>query len=245
MPTPPNRAVSRQPRILVDGLDMSGKTTLVDTLLEQLGAAEVPAIRHRGMLAPHHPLAKALEHLPLEHQYRSSGITAAYLLAFALDAALERFDPPHRGNAVLVQEGYVDRTIAVGLAGGPFLPAALSLWAAPHFPVFDVAVYLHAPVAVRRDRLRRRAQPDAGDQHSVDDEGFADRFTSAMLHFLGRRHRKLLVFDSSQCRPEEMARQVLEAAALPTTVPSPPADSACSPPSPDRANSSTPPRPSR
>ena len=203
-------------RILVDGLDLSGKTTLVDTLLESLAARGVPAVRHRGMLAEHHPFEHLLKKLPLARQADSSGITAAYLAAgFAVDAALVPFDPPRTGGALLIQEGYADRTMAVGLAGGPYLPAALALWASRCFATFDLAVFLHASPDVRRHRIADRAHPDAGDRRSVEDEGFARRFDTALLHHLGRRHRRVLTFDTGQFRPQEIAEQILSTVALP------------------------------
>ncbi|MFJ1756474.1 hypothetical protein [Kitasatospora sp. NPDC088134] len=215
-------------RLLVDGLDGSGKTTLVDALLEMMAEHGIEAVRHRRMLAQHHPLDEALKRLHLSKQYRSSAVTGAYLAAgFALDRLLVPFDPPRCEGAVLVQEGYVDRTIAVGLAGGPFLPAVLALWASRYFVAFDVAVYVHAGVDVRRERMAAREHLDPGDRNSIDDSGFADRFNAALLHFLGRRHRTLLVFDTALHTPQEMARQILTTAGLlpsPTlTVPSGPA----------------------
>lgn len=189
----------------------------------------IEAVRHRGMLAEHHPLERPLKRLQLARQYRSTGITGAYLAAgFALDALLQHVDPPPCGRAVLVQEGYVDRTIAVGLAGGPFLPAALALWASRYFARFDVAAYVHADVEVRRERMAQRERQDAGDRNSVDDPGFADRFNAALLQFLGRRHRTLLVFDTAEHTPQAMARQILIVAGLlpaPAVVP-PPAEPA-------------------
>ncbi|SEM67765.1 hypothetical protein [Streptacidiphilus jiangxiensis] len=216
---PQRPAATRPVRLLVDGLDGSGKTTLVDALLEMMAEHGITAVRHRGMLAEHHPLEKSLKRLRLAGQYRSSSITGAYLAGgFALDALLVRFDPPHCGDAVLVQEGYVDRTIAVGLAGGPFLPAVLALWASRYFAAFDVAAYVHADVEVRRERMASRERLDAGDRNSIDNPGFADRFNAGLLHFLGRRHRTLLVFDTAEHSPQEMARQILVAAQL---LPSP------------------------
>jgi thymidylate kinase len=208
-------------RILIDGLDLSGKTTLVDAVLEVLAVRGVPAVRHRGMLAEHHPFERLLKRLPLAHQADSGGITAAYLFAgFALDATLSRIDPPHTDGAVLIQEGYVDRTVAVGLAGGPYLPAALALWAARGFATFDLAVFLHASLEVRRERMQYRDRVDAGDRRSVVDEGFAMRFNTALLHYLGRRHRNLLTFDTGQFSPQEIAEQILTTAGVvPGSVP--------------------------
>ncbi|ROR42992.1 hypothetical protein [Kitasatospora cineracea] len=208
-------------RILVDGLDMSGKTTLVATLIKTLETRGVTAVRHRGMLAEHHPIEPLLKRLPLVRQARSSAITAAFLVGgYALDGLLVHLDPPAPTDAVIIQDGYADRTIAFGLAGGPYLTAALALWASRVFATFDVAVYLHASPRVRGERMAERADVDEADRRSVQDEHFAARFNASLLNFVGRRHRTLLVFDTAEHTPEEIAEQVLAAAgvpALPTT----------------------------
>ncbi|MFJ4680849.1 hypothetical protein [Kitasatospora sp. NPDC088783] len=204
-------------RILVDGLDMSGKSTLVATLIKTFEARGVTAVRHRGMLAEHHPVEPLLKRLPLVRQARSSAITAAFLVGgYALDGLLVHLDPPRPAGAVIIQDGYADRTIAFGLAGGPYLTAALALWASRVFATFDVAVYLHASPQVRGGRMAERADVDEADRRSVEDERFAARFNASLLNFVGRRHRTLLVFDTAEHTPEEIADQVLAAAGIPT-----------------------------
>ena len=54
------RHPGRAPRILVDGLDMSGKTTLTRAIIAALAKRGIPAQRHRGMLAEYHPLEQWL-----------------------------------------------------------------------------------------------------------------------------------------------------------------------------------------
>ncbi|MEV7941920.1 hypothetical protein AB0O82_38120 [Kitasatospora sp. NPDC088264] len=209
--------------ILVDGLDMSGKTTTVQTLVSLLDGCGIPAVRHRGMLAEHHPIEPLLKRLPLVRQAESSAITAAFLVCgYALDAALVRVDPPRTDGAVLIQDGYADRTVAFGMAGGPYLTATLSLWGARFFAPFDVAVYLHASPEVRRTRMEGREEVDSADRRSVEDEAFAARFNAALLHGMAHRHgNRLLVFDTAEQRPEEIAKHVLAKAGLAFTVPAP------------------------
>nr|WP_255360223.1 hypothetical protein [Kitasatospora sp. MBT66] len=200
-------------RILVDGLDMSGKTTLVTNLVGAFESLGHPAARHRGFLAGHHPVKKALKRLRLVRQPDSALITTAYLLGgYAVDAALVRLDPPQPTGAILVQDGYVDRTVAFGMSGGPYLSAALALRCAHLFAPFDLAVYLHAPVETRAERMAGREKVDAVDRRSVEDPAFAHRFNAFLLHGMGRRHRNLLVFDTSEHSPEHMAEIVVAAA---------------------------------
>jgi thymidylate kinase len=206
------RDPGRAPRILVDGLDMSGKTTLTRAIIAALAERGIPAQRHRGMLAGHHPLEQWLHRrFPLVRQPESAAVTTAWLAGFALDGMLSRIDPPRPAGTVMVQDGYADRTVAFGMAGGPYLAACLALRWPRVFASFDLAVYLHAPAEARAARLAMRQNPDANDIRTVRDTAFAKTFTAILVHGMGRRHRRLLVFDTSRHAPEEMAATVVGA----------------------------------
>ncbi len=207
---PAARDPRRAPRILVDGLDLTGKTTLTAALISALGEHGVPAMPHRGMLAGHYPLEQWLRRtFPLVRQPDSGLVTAVFLLgAYPLDRLLAGIDPPQPAGAMLVQDGYADRTAALGMAGGPYLAACLALrWPRIYAP-FDVAVYLHAPASTRAARLAVRLDADVNDFRSVRDTEFAETFTAMLVRGMGRRHRQLLVFDTSRHAPEEMAAAV-------------------------------------
>ncbi|MEY9873311.1 thymidylate kinase [Streptacidiphilus sp. MAP12-33] len=197
-------------RILVDGLDLSGKTTLVQALIAELDDRGVTAVRHRGMLAHHHPVEPLLKRLPLVRQADSGFITAAFLTAgYALDSLLVGIDPPRPAGAVLLQEGYADRTLAFGIAGGPYLTALLGVRWLRLFAPFDLAVYVHAPLEVRAGRMSGREDDlDSADVRSCTDAHFAEVFNTTLLRVIGRRHHHLLVFDTSQHTPQEMAAQI-------------------------------------
>jgi thymidylate kinase len=197
-------------RILVDGLDMSGKTTLTSAIIDALAGQGMAAMRHRGMLAEHHPLEQWLHRrFPLVLQPKSSAVTTAWLAGFALDGLLSRVDPPQPAGTVMVQDGYADRTVAFGMAGGPYLVACLALRWPRVFAPFDLAVYLHAPAEARAARLAVRQDPDANDVRTVRDTAFAETFTAMLVQGMGRRHQRLLVFDTSRHEPEEMAATVV------------------------------------
>ena len=207
---PAARRLRRGPRILVDGLDLTGKSTLTAAIIAALGERGVPAVPHRGMLAGHYPLEQRLRRtFPLVRQPDSSLVTTVFLLgAYPLDRVLVGIDPPTPPGTVLVQDGYADRTAALGMAGGPYLAARLALrWPRIYAP-FDVAVYLHAPAAIRAARLAARPDADVNDFRSARDTDFADTFTSMLTRGMGRRHRQLLIFDTSRHAPEEMAAAV-------------------------------------
>jgi thymidylate kinase len=201
---------ARAVRVLVDGLDLTGKTTLVRTLVDALTDRGVSARANRWMLANRHPLSAALRRLPRVRQPDSGLITAALLgPGYLLDSVLVRAHPP-AGADVLIQDGYADRTVAFGMAGGPHAASCLALrWASLLAP-FDLAVFLHAPVQVRAERLAARRDADPGDIRTVEDAAFAERFTAMLIHGMGRRHRRLLVFDTSQHSPRRMATAVVD-----------------------------------
>ncbi|MFI5987315.1 hypothetical protein ACIBEA_41400 [Streptomyces sp. NPDC051555] len=198
-------------RVLVDGLDLSGKTTLVTALATELEGRGHPVVEHRGLLATHHPARRLLKRLPLVRQPDSALVTGAYLLAgYALDGVLVRSAAPEPPGTILVQDGYVDRTVAFGMAGGPYLSAVLALRWPQVFAPFDVAVHLHAPADERRLRLAGRARPDAVDIRGVQDPEFAETFTAMLTRGMGRRHKRLLVFDTSRHTPQEMATTIAD-----------------------------------
>jgi dTMP kinase len=162
------------------------------------------------MLAGHHPLEQWLHRrFPLVRQPESAVVTTAWLAGFTLDGILSRVDPPQPAGTVLVQDGYADRTVAFGMAGGPYLAACLALRWPRVFAPFDLTVYLHAPAEARAARLAVRQDPDANDVRTVRDTAFAETFTAILVHGMARRHQRLLVFDTSRHSPEKMAAIVV------------------------------------
>ncbi|MFJ3762554.1 hypothetical protein [Streptomyces sp. NPDC090080] len=196
-------------RVLIDGLDLSGKTTLTAALATELAARGRTVAKHKGFLADRHPARRALKKLPLVRQPDSTLVTTAYLTAgYLVDSLLTRTAAPEPPGTVLIQDGYVDRTVAFGMAGGPYLSAALALRWPRLFAPFDLAVYLTAPAEVRRNRLGARETPDAVDIRGVEDTRFADTFNAMLTCGMGRRHDRLLVLDTSVHQPEEMAATI-------------------------------------
>ncbi|MGC5000563.1 hypothetical protein [Streptomyces sp. DT195] len=207
-------------RVLIDGLDLSGKTTLTHALMAELERRGQSVVPHRGFLAARHPFRRLLKKLPLVRQPDSTLVTTAYLSAgYVVDSLLVRVARPTPPGTVLIQDGYVDRTVAFGMAGGPYLAAVLALRWPRLFAPFDVAVYLHAPTDARAARLGRREMPDAVDIRGVQDPAFADTFTAMLIQGMGRRHDRLLVFDTSLHRPEEMAAAIADTLLTPVLAP--------------------------
>ncbi|MFJ8248567.1 hypothetical protein [Streptomyces sp. NPDC094466] len=191
---------------------MAGKSTLVRALVAELEGRGVPAVRHRGMLAGLHPLQPLLRQLSSARQPDSWWTTTAYVVGgFLLDGLLVRLLPPRPRGRVIVQDGYGDRTVAFGMAGGPYLAAVLALRWPRAFARFDLAVYLHASHEARAARLGQgRGHIDVRDERTVRDTAFTERFHAFHVHGMGRRHDRLVVLDSSLRGPADMAREIAD-----------------------------------
>ncbi|MFB7124578.1 hypothetical protein [Kitasatospora sp. NPDC056273] len=198
--------------VMVDGIDLAGKTTLVEAVVRYLAERGVVARRHRGMLARRHPLDRPLRWLSMARQPDSALTTTAYLFAgFALDNLLARVQPPAaEGCEVLIQDAYVDRTVAFGIAGGPYLAARAALRWPQMFASFDLAVHVTADIKTRAERLHGRDHVDVRDLRSAQDEPFANRFHHA-LAVMGRRHRRLITVDTTGRDVTDVAREVGDA----------------------------------
>ncbi|MGW2376303.1 MULTISPECIES: nucleoside/nucleotide kinase family protein [Kitasatospora] len=196
-------------RILIDGLDLTGKTTLAKQLAEALRAEGAAVVHHRGVLAPRNPVAALLERrgISAPQHPTSALLNAAYLVACALDRPLRGAAAWER-SGILIQESYVDRSLAYGIANGPWAAARLALRFPHLFTGFDLALYLHAPLEIRRGRLERRKEANVIDHRSVSGEEFQEAFTRA-LRTAGRRHRDVWFIDTSQAGTDRIVADVV------------------------------------
>jgi dTMP kinase len=192
--------------VLIEGLDLTGKTTLARTLAAQLARSGIPVMHHRGFLARRHPLAWLLEHSAPGDRPDSQALNAAFLCGAALDRLIAA-GRPYRGPGVLVQESYVDRAVAYGAAAGRW-PLAMAAARYPQvFARFDLAVITHAPPAARLERLIARGDGDAVDRLTLADQAFTDTFCEVLAHVAGR-HRRVLRVDTSLRGAQDIARQI-------------------------------------
>ncbi|PZG04927.1 hypothetical protein [Nonomuraea aridisoli] len=196
-------------RILIDGLDLTGKSTLVRELTSTLNERGIPARDHRWMLSRIQPFAARLRRLPRVRQPDSGFITAALLgPGYLLDGLLVRLSPPDRSDQVIIQEGYADRCVAFGMASGPHLAACLAVRWPRLLAPFDLAIYLHAPVETRAKRLAIRDDADANDRRTVEDPSFAATFNTTLVRGVGRRHTHLRIYDTSLRSAADIASEI-------------------------------------
>lgn len=190
--------------VLVEGVDLTGKSTLVAGLVASLRAAGLdaePSIGplHQGRLAR---LALARYRAGVDPTRWSQ--TWLFTLAEVADAAL----PPGRRPGVRVQEVYIDHTIALAELLGRPAAAALCRAALPFLPRFAATLYLRADAVVRRRRLERRERIDPIDRLLIDDPPRAEELERRL--FTGvRRRPALLVLDSGRLSAEHMIDEAL------------------------------------
>jgi thymidylate kinase len=161
--------------ILIEGLDLAGKSTLVRNLQADLTRRGIPVRVSRNALCPENPIAPVADALRRAPNAGLLETGALFLASHLWDA--RNFQPPPDG-VIHLQDSCWLRTLAYHtLHGTPGVPDLLRE-AAPSFPRFDVAVFLTADLAERRRRLaqREREQPGSNDanDHLVvrDPEGY-------------------------------------------------------------------------
>ena len=148
--------------VLIEGLDLSGKTTLVGNLRRELTRRGIPVRVSRNALCPDNPIAALADQLRRDAQAGLVETGALFLAAHLWDA--RHFTPPPDGM-VHIQDSCWVRTLAYHTwKDTPALPEQLAR-AARYFPRFDAAVFLTAGIEERRRRLaeRERQQPGSND----------------------------------------------------------------------------------
>lgn len=144
-------------RILIDGMDLSGKSTLATGLVIHLQRRGVTARRNVG------GLTDSAAHRFTQRAYRlrppGDGLVGWGFVATALSDALRPLPP----RGVLVQEAYTQHTIALAEGfGHPSVGWTLRVLG-PVLPHFDHLFYLGASLETRRARYAARGQNDALD----------------------------------------------------------------------------------
>lgn len=164
--------------VLIEGMDLAGKSTLVQNLQQELTRRGIPVRVNRNALCPDNPIAPIADKLRRDPAAGLLETGALFLASHLWDA--RHFVPPPPGT-VHIQDSCWLRTLAYHTASGtPAIPNLL-IRAARCFPYFDSAIFLAASIEARRNRLARREREcpgsnDHGDQMVVaDPRGFADR----------------------------------------------------------------------
>jgi thymidylate kinase len=148
--------------LLIEGLDLAGKSTLVRNLQVELTRRGVPVRVSRNALCPDNPIAALADELRRDPHAGLIETGALFLAAHLWDA--RHFSPPPDGT-VHLQDSCWLRTLAYhSWKDTPAIAEQLAR-AARCFPRFDAAVFLTAGIEERRRRLAQREceQPGSND----------------------------------------------------------------------------------
>ncbi len=192
-------------RILVEGVDLVGKTTLVHGLVAALKERGLDARRNAG------PLYPGLIARMATRRYRSGRDPRApvqtWLFVGAAWHDVLRADTRGHG-AILVQEAGIDHTIALARALGRPVAAAAATAAAAWTPGFDATILVTCNLATRRTRLASRPHADALDRLLVDDPTAATMLETE-LHARVSARANLLILDSAAAPPDVLVARAL------------------------------------
>ena len=151
--------------VLIEGLDLAGKSTLVANLQRELMHRGIPARVSRNALCPDNPIAALADQVRRDPHAGLVETGALFLAAHLWDA--RNFTPPPAG-AVHLQDSCWLRTLAYhSWKDTPTIPEQLAQ-AARYFPRFDAAVFLTAGIEERRHRLAQREREQPGNNDAND-----------------------------------------------------------------------------
>lgn len=148
--------------VLIEGLDLAGKSTLVRNLQAELTRRGIPVRVSRNALCPDNLVAALADQVRRDPEAGLIETGALFLAAHLWDA--RHFTPPPDGT-IHLQDSCWLRTLAYHTwKDTPAIPEQLAR-AARYFPRFDAAIFLTAGVEERRQRLaqREREQPGSND----------------------------------------------------------------------------------
>ena len=168
-----DRGAQRGLTILIEGMDLSGKSTLVKGIKARMNAASVKFKEGHNSTSNSNMVAKAADNLRKEDGVSRQATGALFLASHLLDDKLFEYPSP---GCVHIQDSSFLRTFAFHQVddtevGGYRISELLeqSIGEQRCFPEFDLVLFLTASLEVRRERLKKR-KLEAPDQCDEDDE---------------------------------------------------------------------------
>ena len=142
--------------ILIEGLDLAGKSTLVQNLRTHFENRGTRVRYSRNGLCPDNPVAALADQIRRDPARTPLEGNCLFLAAHEWD--LRHFQPPPRGGLHLQDSCWL-RALA-------FDPGREALWreSMDRWPRFDGAIFLTASLAERQRRYFSRADNDEGDR---------------------------------------------------------------------------------
>ena len=178
--------------ILIEGLDLAGKSTLVEGLAahyRQMGWLVTVA---HGDLCPENPVGKVTrEMMRWDPGFTSEEGGPLFLASHLWD--LRNFRAPEGDRSLHIQDSCALRTLAFErVLGRPELAAKLES-VIERMPLFDAAYVLTASLPVRRRRYEQRAVNDLHDAFMLRDPVRFSRVDGELMHLAVERYRARLL----------------------------------------------------
>jgi len=140
--------------MLVEGLDLAGKSTLTKSLVTELIKQGKEVSYARNAFVPHNPIAQKADMLRRQDHISLQETGGLFLAAHLYDALVFEYPKP---DAYHIQDSCWLRTLAYNtMYETRFIPELVS--ACHQFqPKFDIVIYLTASDKARRERVLKRA----------------------------------------------------------------------------------------
>ncbi len=192
--------------VLVEGLDLAGKSTLTSSLRKQLETKYSKVIYSRNALVPDNPFAIFADKERKNKDVSINETCPLFISAHLFDA----YNFLYPGlDEIHLQDSSWMRTVAFNTVrqNEKFLPLILKV--ASFQPIFDAVIYLTASIEARKSRITQRESENPDDiDHSdylvhTDPELFENNDT-ALLETTQKYCEHVDVVDTSEISPEEV-----------------------------------------
>jgi len=199
------------PLILIEGLDLAGKSTLFHRLVAELQQRGVAVRTSRNALCPENRIALLADELRRDPTAGFVETGALFLAAHCWDA--RHFRRPPAGT-VQIQDSSWLRTLAFHTHHRtPAIPEELRS-ASASFPAFDAAIFLTASIERRRQRLamREAEQPGSNDwqDHLVAKAPHEFRALENELRRMAIEYAGAVELDTTVLSPDEVLIAALQ-----------------------------------
>lgn len=193
--------------ILVEGLDLAGKSTLIKRLQSHYQKAGWKVTVSHGDLCPENPVAKVTrDMMRWDPDFTPAEGGPLFLASHLWD--LRNFRRPTAENEVHIQDSCALRSLAFEKVVGR--PHFVDLFqdVVNRLPRFDAAFVLTASLSTRRRRYQTRELNDLHDQFMFKDPVSFSRIDSELLH-LAVKHTGARLVETDEMNADEVLNTVL------------------------------------
>lgn len=155
---------NRGTMVLIEGLDLAGKSTLTKNLIQQLKNKNYKISYSKNALVPNNPIAAKADILRKEPNAGLLESGSLFLASHLYDIKTFKYPPK---NTIHIQDSSWLRTISYHLLNDTRWIAGFVKEISIYQPKFDVVVYLTASTQLRRERVLQR-EKESGENDKAD-----------------------------------------------------------------------------